>query len=58
MSQNPPLFLTMIIAVTEQNEDNIATIFHHSQTEIPPDNDISFCKKKEISLEDKWKWTP
>ena len=53
MSQNPPLFLTMIIAVTEQNEDNIATIFHQSQTEIPPDNDISFCKKKEISLEDK-----
>ena len=46
MLQNPPLFLTMIIAVTEQNEDNIATIYHQSQTEIPPDNDISICKKK------------
>ena len=37
------------IAMIEENEDHIATISQCSQTEIPSDNDISFCTEEEIS---------
>ena len=36
----------------EENTDRIATISQCSQTEIPSDNDISFCTKEEISSEE------
>ena len=36
----------------EENEDHIAVISQCSQTEIPPDNDISFCTEEEISSEE------
>ena len=39
------------IAMIEENEDHIATISQCSQTEIPSDNDISFCTEEEISSE-------
>ena len=37
------------ISVIEENEDHIAVISQFSQTEIPSDNDISFCTEEEIS---------
>ena len=40
------------IAMIEENEDHIATISQCSQTEIPADNDISFCTEEEISSEE------
>ena len=40
------------IAMIEENEDHIANISQCSQTEIPSENDISFCKEEEISSEE------
>ena len=40
------------IAMIEENEDHIATISQCSRTEIPSDNDISFCTEEEISSEE------
>ena len=36
------------IAMIEENEDHIATIAQYSQTEIPSNNDSSFCAEEEI----------
>ena len=41
-----------MIAVIVENEDHIATISQCSQTEIPSDNDVSFCTEEEISSEE------
>ena len=41
-----------MIAMIEENEDHIATISQCSQTEIPSDNDVSFCTEEEISSEE------
>ena len=40
------------IAMIEENEDHIGTISQCSQTEIPSENDISFCTEEEISSEE------
>ena len=37
---------TSYIVMIEENEVHIATISQCSQTEIPSDNDISFCTEK------------
>ena len=39
------------IAMIEENEDHIASISQCSQTEIPSDNDISFCTEEEEEVE-------
>ena len=36
----------------EENENHIATISQCSQTEIPSDNDTSFCTEEKISSEE------
>ena len=36
------------IAMIEENEDHIGTIAQYSQTEIPSNNDSSFCAEEDI----------
>ena len=40
------------IEMIEENENHIATISQCSQTEIPSDNDTSFCTEENISSEE------